>query len=63
MISAEFVYVYPPGIPIIVPGEVLNKESIDLIMRYNELGLAVQGMEDEESRELFVVDEALTNVR
>jgi len=63
MISAEFVYVYPPGIPIVVPGEVLNKESIDLIMKYKELGLAVQGMEDEESRELFVVDEALTNVR
>ena len=63
MISAEFVFVYPPGIPIVVPGEVLNKESIDLIMKYKELGLAVQGMEDEESRELFVVDEALMNVR
>ncbi len=63
MISAEFVYVYPPGIPIVVPGEVLKKESIDLIMKYKELGLAVQGMEDEESRELFVVDEAEINVR
>ena len=58
MISAEFVYVYPPGIPIVVPGEVLNKTSIDLIMKYKELGLAVQGMEDEDSRELYVVDEA-----
>ena len=57
MISAEFVYVYPPGIPIVVPGEVLNKTSIDLIMKYKELGLAVQGMEDEDSRELYVVDE------
>ncbi len=63
MISAEFVYVYPPGIPIVVPGEVLKKESIDLIMKYKELGLAVQGMEDEKSRELFVVDEAGINVR
>ncbi len=63
LISAEFVYVYPPGIPIVVPGEVLKKESIDLIMKYKELGLAVQGMEDEESRELFVVDEAGINVR
>ena len=58
MVSAEFVYVYPPGIPIVVPGEVLNKESIDLVMKYKELGLAVQGMEDEESRELYVVNEA-----
>ena len=58
MVSAEFVYVYPPGIPIVVPGEVLNKKSIDLIMKYKELGLAVQGMEDEDSRELYVVDKA-----
>jgi arginine decarboxylase len=56
MVSAEFVYVYPPGIPIVVPGEVLNKESIGLIMKYKELGLAVQGMEDEDSREIYVVD-------
>ncbi|MDR0923660.1 MAG: PLP-dependent transferase [Hungatella sp.] len=61
MVSAEFVYVYPPGIPIVVPGEVLKKESIDLIMKYKELGLAVQGMEDENSRELFVVDETGLN--
>ena len=27
-------------------------------MKYKELGLAVQGMEDEESRELYVVNEA-----
>lgn len=26
-ISAEFVYVYPPGIPIVVPGEVLKKRN------------------------------------
>ncbi len=57
MVSAEFVYVYPPGIPIVVPGEVLKRESINLIMKYKKLGLAVQGMEDEDSRELYVVNE------
>jgi arginine/lysine/ornithine decarboxylase len=56
-VSAEFVYVYPPGIPIVVPGEVLKKESVDLIMKYKEMGLAVQGMEDEKSGEIYVVDE------
>lgn len=27
-ISKEFIWIYPPGIPIIVPGEVINKEII-----------------------------------
>ncbi len=54
-ISAEFVYVYPPGIPISAPGEVLEKKIIDLIMRYKKLGLPVQGMEDEKAEYLYVV--------
>ncbi|MEE0928439.1 MAG: hypothetical protein UIG59_04540, partial [Acutalibacteraceae bacterium] len=30
-ISAEFVYAYPPGSPIIAPGEVITKEVSDYI--------------------------------
>ncbi len=30
-ISAEYIWAYPPGIPIIVPGEIINKEIIDYI--------------------------------
>lgn len=59
-ISAEFVYVYPPGIPIVSPGEVLRKDSVDLIMGYRELGLPVQGMEDENVETIYVVDETKT---
>ena len=36
---------YPPGIPIIVPGEVLEQEIIDKVLYYLELGLSVQGIE------------------
>lgn len=56
-VSGEFVYVYPPGIPIAAPGEVLKKEIIDLIMIYQKLGLPVQGMEDESGEYLYVVKE------
>ncbi|WP_077612862.1 aminotransferase class I/II-fold pyridoxal phosphate-dependent enzyme [Clostridium sp. Marseille-P2415] len=56
MITAEFIYVYPPGIPIVAPGEVLKKDVIDLIMRYKKLGLPVQGMEDETAETLYVVN-------
>lgn len=37
-ISAESIMVYPPGIPVVIPGEVITKESIDMISFYQENG-------------------------
>ncbi|WP_372631482.1 aminotransferase class I/II-fold pyridoxal phosphate-dependent enzyme [Cohnella sp.] len=45
-IIAEFVYVYPPGIPILLPGEVISQENIDYIVDHLEVGLPVKGPED-----------------
>lgn len=44
--SAEFVYVYPPGIPIVVPGEVIEKEQIEAIENARNIGLDIQGPDD-----------------
>ena len=33
-ICAQYIYAYPPGIPIIVPGEIMSREIIDLITHY-----------------------------
>ncbi len=30
-ISAEYISLYPPGIPLLIPGEVIDKETLDLI--------------------------------
>ena len=46
-ISAEFIMVYPPGIPIIMPGEIITKENIRYIHKNLQAGLPVQGPEDE----------------
>ena len=51
-ISGEFVYIYPPGIPIAAPGERLSKEMIDTIMEYKENHLPVQGMKDPQQNTL-----------
>jgi arginine/lysine/ornithine decarboxylase len=40
-ISDEFVYLYPPGIPLIVPGEVADAEMMDNIEKYKKLGYKV----------------------
>ena len=47
-IAAEFVNLYPPGIPVIVPGEVYTKEIIDTVKSYLDQGLNVQGIEKKE---------------
>ena len=38
-ISADFVYAYPPGIPLIVPGEVIDKQVIKNIQSIEKKGI------------------------
>ena len=45
-VSAEFAYLYPPGIPIIAPGEVFTDAIVEKIMAYKAAGLLVQGPAD-----------------
>lgn len=45
-VIAEFVMVYPLGIPIFIPGEVISKENVAYAQRNREAGLPVQGSED-----------------
>lgn len=43
--AGEFVNLYPPGIPVLVPGEHITKELYQNICRWIEQGLTVQGIE------------------
>lgn len=56
-ISTEFVYLYPPGIPILVPGEYITGLFVENMRRYKELGLDVQGLCDYTGRTIYVVKE------
>ncbi|AIE59498.1 aminotransferase class I/II-fold pyridoxal phosphate-dependent enzyme [Bacillus methanolicus] len=56
-IIAEFVMVYPPGIPIFIPGEIITKENLLYIKKNIEAGLPVQGPEDYELKTLRVIKE------
>ncbi len=37
-ISAEAIMIYPPGIPIAIPGELISKQAIDLVEYYSNNG-------------------------
>lgn len=56
-IIAEFIMVYPPGIPIFIPGEIITEENLKYIQKNIEVGLPVQGPEDFELKTLRVIKE------
>ncbi len=56
-IIAEFIMVYPPGIPIFIPGEIITKENLHYVKENLEAGLPVQGPEDDEIKTIRVIKE------
>jgi arginine decarboxylase len=56
-IIAEFIYVYPPGIPILLPGEVISQENINYIVDHLDVGLPVKGPEDRSITNVKVIVE------
>lgn len=56
-ISGESVMCYPPGIPILSPGEVITQEIIDYIKFAKEKGCSMQGPESPDITELNVLKE------
>ena len=45
-IAAEYCYAYPPDIPMIVPGEIIDKEMIVKIQNMIKDGLTIIGVEN-----------------
>lgn len=54
-ISAEFAYLYPPGIPLITPGEQITGQFIRNMRIYMDKGLYLQGLEDYTNKTILVV--------
>jgi arginine decarboxylase len=54
-VIAESIMVYPPGIPILLPGEIVSHENLEYIAECIEAGLPVQGTEDPNTRFVKVV--------
>ena len=54
-ICGEFVMCYPPGIPILAPGERITREIVDYIQFAKERGCSLQGTEDPEVNHINVI--------
>lgn len=55
-ICSEFVMCYPPGIPILAPGEKITKDILKYIAYAHEKGCQMTGPEDPEIKHLNVLD-------
>ncbi len=54
-IMGEMAMCYPPGIPILAPGELINAEAIEYIRYAKEIGCSIIGTHDPEVKQLAVL--------
>ncbi|SHJ44935.1 aminotransferase class I/II-fold pyridoxal phosphate-dependent enzyme [Hespellia stercorisuis] len=53
-ISTEYAYLYPPGSPLLVPGERISQEVVDMLECYREQKFRIEGLETENSVEVWI---------
>ena len=56
LVSGEFVYLYPPGIPFLAPGERIPRRLPEQLARCRGLGLQLQGMADYTGEKIQVIE-------
>lgn len=47
MVSMEYAYLYPPGSPLVVPGERISQDVIDRLKLYRKLAFDIEGLQQE----------------
>ena len=53
-ISLEYAYLYPPGSPLIVPGERIAQEAVEILCWYQEHDFSIEGLQSEDSIEVWI---------
>ncbi|GBF79099.1 aminotransferase class I/II-fold pyridoxal phosphate-dependent enzyme [Aphanothece sacrum] len=54
-ISGELICPYPPGIPVLMPGEIITQEAINYLVYIQQLGANITGCSDETLNTLKVI--------
>lgn len=58
-VAADFLYLYPPGIPLAVPGERITEELIEMVRNARNAGLEVRGLTGISGEDVAVIREEL----
>jgi lysine decarboxylase len=56
-ISAELICPYPPGIPLLIPGEVITAEALDYLQTVQQLGGIISGCSDSSLKTFQVISQ------
>ena len=56
-VSGEFIYLYPPGIPLLIPGERISRQLIEKLESYRKQGFSLQGLSDYRGEKIRLVKE------
>lgn len=56
-VSGEYISLYPPGIPLLVPGEVISTELINNIKNYKMLNMNIVGLDDKACERIKVIED------
>lgn len=54
-VSAEIIAPYPPGIPVILPGEIITNEIIENVLKVKGAGIKINGPRDQRLEEIAVI--------
>lgn len=54
-VSGEFLYLYPPGIPLLVPGEVISHKLISQVKEFKKMNMNIKGLADMENKYIKVI--------
>jgi arginine/lysine/ornithine decarboxylase len=55
-ICGELICPYPPGIPVLIPGEVVTHDSLSYLMSVRHQGIKISGAADAELNSILVCD-------
>ncbi|XP_065045969.1 uncharacterized protein LOC135583774 isoform X2 [Musa acuminata AAA Group] len=53
-ICGELICPYPPGIPVLIPGEVITEEALSYLLRVLRMGAAIRGAADQQLSSILV---------
>ena len=55
IISADIIAPYPPGIPVILPGEIITSDIINNVLEVKESGIKINGPRDKKLETIAVI--------
>ncbi len=53
-IASEYVYLYPPGVPLLVPGEQISEDALRQIHHWEKAGMDIAGIYRQENGEIMI---------